>query len=379
MVYNLTEDQRLIQQMVREFAEKEVRPIAAEMDRQHRFPIESVARMAELGLFGLSVPQEYGGSGSDALSYILAVEELARVSATHALILSVHVSVCIAPILLAGTEQQKMKYIPDLAAGRKLGAFAITESGAGSDAAGQTATAVCKNDSYILNGTKIFITNGAYAETFMVMAVTDKSKGHKGLSCFIVDKSSPGFIVGQEEDKLGMCGSSTTEIILKDCVVPAVNLLGKKNEGFKLSMEALNGGRVSIAAQGLGLAQGAYEAALDYAKKRVQFGRTLSANQGIQWELAEMALEIEAARHLVYSAARLKDAHSNYVRQSAMAKLFAARTAFSVAARSLQIHGGIGYTRSYPVERYLRDAKIIEIYEGTNEMQKTIIAKDILG
>jgi butyryl-CoA dehydrogenase len=378
-MYGLTDEQLLIQNMARKFAEDEVRPIASEIDKNHRFPTESISRMAKLGLFGLSIPEEYEGSGGDILSYVLAVEELARVSASHGLILSCHVSVCAHPIQQYGTEAQKKKYLPDLASGRKLGAFAVTEPGAGSDAIAQQTTAVRKGDSFILNGTKTFITNGGYAEIFIVMAVTDRSKGIKGLSTFIVEKSFRGFHVGQEEDKMGMNGSSTTEIILKDCVVPAENLLALEGEGFKVAMGALDGGRISIAGQGVGLAQGALDAAVKYSKERIQFGKPIGANQGIQWMLADMALEVEAARLLVYNAARLKDAHEPYGRQAAMAKLYAGQTAVSVSTKAVQIHGGIGYTRSYPVERFMRDAKLIEIYEGTNEIQRVVIAKYILS
>jgi alkylation response protein AidB-like acyl-CoA dehydrogenase len=378
-MYFMTDEQLLIRNMVREFAKEELKPIVGEIDKNHRFPTESIPRMAELGLFGLSTSEEYGGSGGDIVSYILAVEELSRVSATHGLILSCHVSVCVHPILQYGTDEQKKKYLPDIASGRKLGAFAITESGAGSDATAQTTSAERKGDCFILNGTKIFITNGGYADTFVVLAVTDKNKGLKGLSAFIVEKAFPGFQVGQEEEKMGMNGSSTTEIIFKDCAVPAENMLGKEGDGFKVAMGALDGGRISIAAQGVGLAQGALEAAVDYARQRVQFGKPIAANQGIQWMLADMALEIEAARLIVYNAARLKDAHKNYSKQSAMAKLHAGQTAVSVTTKAVQIHGGIGYTKSYPVERYMREAKLIEIYEGTNEIQRIVIAKHLLS
>ncbi|MDR1242364.1 MAG: acyl-CoA dehydrogenase [Deltaproteobacteria bacterium] len=378
-MYNLTEDQLLIKNMAREFAENEVRPIASAIDKEHRFPSESLPRMAELGIFGLTVPEEFGGSGGDVTSYILVIEELARVSATHAVILSVHISVCSLPILQFGTDAQKKKYLPDLACGKTLGAFAITEAGAGSDASGQTTSAVRKGSGYILNGTKIFITNGGYADVFLIMAVTDKDKGMRGLTTFIVEKNFPGFTVGQAEEKMGICGSSTTEIILKDCVVPADNVLGGENNGFKVAMGALDGGRISIAAEGVGLAQGALEAAIDYAKQRVQFGKPIAANQGIQWMLADMALEVEAARLLTYNAARMKEQHLNYSKQAAMAKLHAAQTAMDVTTKAVQIHGGIGYTRSYPVERYMRDAKIIGIYEGTNEVQRMVIAKNILA
>ncbi|MDR2745304.1 MAG: acyl-CoA dehydrogenase [Desulfovibrio sp.] len=379
MMYGLTEDQLLIKNMAREFADNEVRPIASVIDKEHRFPVESLPRMAELGLFGLTIPEEFGGSGGDVTSYILVIEELARVSATHAVILSVHMSVCAQPILQFGTDAQKKKYLPALASGRSLGAFAVTEAGAGSDASGQNTSAVRTGDNYILNGTKIFITNGGYADIFLVMAVTEKSKGVKGLTTFIVEKGFSGFTVGQIEEKMGICGSSTTEIILKDCVVPAENILGGEGNGFKVAMNALDGGRVSIAAQGVGLAQGALEAAVDYAKQRVQFGKPIAVNQGIQWMLADMALEVEAARLLTYNAARLKEQHMNYSKQAAMAKLHAAQTVMDVTVKAVQIHGGIGYTRNYPVERYMRDAKIIGIYEGTNEIQRIVIAKNILS
>jgi alkylation response protein AidB-like acyl-CoA dehydrogenase len=378
-MYGLTEDQLLIKNMAREFAESEVRPIAAAIDKEHRFPTESMPRMAELGLFGLTVPEEIGGSGGDVTSYILVIEELARVSATHAVILSVHMSVCAQPILQFGTDAQKKKYLPGLAGGKTLGAFAITEPGAGSDASGQTTTAIKKGDHYILNGTKIFITNGGFAGVFLVMAVTDKSKGLRGLTTFIVEKDFAGFRVGQTEEKMGICGSSTTEIILKECAVPAENVLGGEGNGFKVAMWALDGGRVSIAAQGVGLAQGALEAAVDYAKQRVQFGKPIAANQGIQWMLADMSLEVEASRLLTYNAARMKEQHLNYSKQAAMAKLYAAQTAMDVTVKAVQIHGGIGYTRNYPLERYMRDAKIIGIYEGTNEVQRMVISKSILS
>ena len=378
MSFNFTEEQQLIKNMVREFAENEVRPIAAEIDKNHRFPVETVKRMGEIGLMGITIPEEYEGSGGDTLSYAVAVEELARVCASHGVILSVHMSVCTYPIYSMGTPEQKKKYLPDLASGRKIGAFAITEPGAGSDAAGQTTSAVLRDGKYYLNGTKIFITNGGFAEVFLVLAVTDSSKGLKGLTAFIVEKGFPGFNVGQTEEKMGLCASSTTEIILKDCEVPAENVIGAVGEGFKVAMKTLDGGRISIAAQGLGVAQGAFEAAVNYSKERKQFGKPISANQGIQWMLADMAVDIQAARLLVYQAAQFKDQHLPYSLPSAMAKLRAAQTAVSTTIKAVQIHGGIGYTKSYPVERYMRDAKVIEIYEGTNEIQKIVIAGHIL-
>lgn len=378
MAFFLNEDQTLIKNMVREFAENEVRPIAAAIDKSHEFPLETVRRMGEIGLLGMTIPEEYEGSAGDALSYILAVEELSRVSATHGVILSVHMSVCTYPIFSMGTPEQKKKYLPDLASGRKLGAFCLTEPSAGSDASNQKTTAVKKGDKYILNGSKIFITNGGYAETFLVAAMTAPEKGLKGISTFIVEKGFPGIKVGQIEDKMGICASSTTEIILDNCEVPEENLLCPEGEGFKVAMKTLDGGRISIGAQALGIAQGALEAAVRYANERVQFGRPISANQGIQWMLAEMATEVQAARLLVYNAAVLKDAHQPYGMDAAMAKYHAAKTAMSVTTKAVQIHGGIGYTKAYPVERYMRDAKITEIYEGTSEIQKMVIAGQLL-
>ena len=379
MGYQLTEEQALIKNMVREFAENEVKPIAAEIDKNHRFPAETVKRMVELSLLGLSTPEDLGGAGGDVLSYIIAVEELSRVCATHGVILSAHVSLSMFPILKFGTDEQKKKYIPDMATGKKLGAFCLTEPGAGTDAAAQKTVAELKGDKYILNGSKVFITNGAVAETFIVFAMTDKSKGLKGITAFVVEKSFPGFQVGQTEDKLGICASSTTEIIFKDCEVPVANMLGKEGEGFKIAMQTLDGGRIGIAAQALGIAQGALEAAISYAKERVQFGKPISANQGIQWMLADMATKVEAARLLTYNAANLKDAGERFSKEAAMAKLFAAETAMEVTTKSVQIHGGIGYTKSYPVERMMRDAKITEIYEGTSEVQRMVIAGNILA
>ena len=379
MSFILTEDQALIRNMVREFAENEVKPIAAEIDKTHQFPLATVKRMGEIGLMGMTIPDELEGSGGDTLSYAMAVEELARVCATHGVILSVHMSVCTYPIYSMGTEAQKKKYVPDLASGRKIGGFCLTEPGAGSDAAAQTTTAVRQGDKYILNGQKIFITNGGYADTFIVIAMTDKSKGIKGSTAFIVEKAFPGFSVGQTEDKMGICASSTTEILFKNCEVPVDNVIGKEGEGFKVAMKTLDGGRISIGAQALGIAQGAYEAAVTYAKERVQFGKPIAANQGIQWMLADMAIRIEAARGLVYNAAVLKENKKPFGVEGAMAKVFASETAMWVTTKAVQVHGGIGYTKSYPVERMMRDAKITEIYEGTSEIQRTVIARSILA
>lgn len=374
----LTEDQELIQSMVREFATDEVAPIAAEIDKTHEFPNATVARMAELGLLGLTVPEEYEGSEGDYVSYSIAVEELSRVCASHGVILSAHVSLCVAPIKYFGTEEQKKKYLPDLASGRKLGAFGLTEAGAGTDASAQKTTAVLEGDKYILNGAKVFITNGGYAETFVVFAMTDKEKGNKGISAFIVEKGFPGFSIGQTEDKMGICASSTTEIIMKNCEVPKENLLGKEGEGFKIAMHTLDGGRIGIASQALGIAQGALDAAVEYAKERVQFGKPIAANQGIQWMLADMATRTEASRNLIRHTCALRDAHQKHSKESAMSKVFAAETAMWVTTKAVQIHGGLGYTKSYPVERYMRDAKITEIYEGTSEVQRIVISAALL-
>jgi butyryl-CoA dehydrogenase len=376
----LTEDQELIQKMVREFANEEIQPIAAEIDKTHQFPVATVKRMGELGLMGMTIPEEYEGTAGDNVSYIIAVEELARVCASHGVILSVHMSVCTYPIFKFGSDTQKKKYLPDLCSGRKIGAFAITESGAGSDAAAQQTTAVKKGNKYIINGSKIFITNGGYAETFLVLAMTDKAKGIKGgATALIVEKSFPGFKVGQVEEKLGICASSTTELIFDNLEVPAENILGKEGEGFIVAMKALDAGRISIAAQAVGIAQGALDASVAYAKERKQFGKPIAANQGLQWMMADMATRTEAARGLVYKAAALKDAELNYGQAGAMAKLFAGETATWVANKAVQIHGGIGYTKSYPVERYYRDAKITEIYEGTSEIQRIVIARNLLS
>ncbi len=379
MDFQLTEEQQLIRNMVREFAENEVKPIAAEIDKSHRFPEETVKRMAELGLFGLTIPEELGGSGGDSIAYSGAVEELSRVDATHGTILSAHISLGIHPIMNFGTDEQKKKYVPDLASGKKLAAFCLTEPGAGTDAASQLTVAEKQGDKFILNGSKVFITNGAYAETFIVFAMTDKSKGLKGITAFIVEKAFPGFVVGQLEDKMGICASSTTEIIFKNCEVPAANMLGKEGEGFKVAMNTLDGGRVGIASQAVGIAQGALEAAIEYAKERKQFGKPIAANQGLQWMMADMAVAVEASRLLTQQAAAKKDAKQRFSKEAAMAKLFASETAMSVTTKAVQIHGGIGYTKSYPVERYMRDAKITEIYEGTSQVQRMVIAGNILA
>ena len=374
MNFGLTREQELVRQMVKEFAVNEVKPIAAEIDETERFPMENVKKMGELGMMGIPFPKELGGSGGDVLSYIIAVEELSKVCATTGVILSAHTSLCASLLYENGTPAQKEKYLVPLAKGEKIGAFGLTEPGAGTDAAGQQTTAILDGDNYILNGSKIFITNGGVADTFIVFAMTDKSQGTRGISAFIVEKDFPGFSIGKKEDKLGIRASSTTELIFEDCVIPKENLVGKEGKGFGIAMKTLDGGRIGIAAQALGIAEGAYDEAVKYMKERKQFGRSLSAFQGLQWMISEMNTKIEAARHLVYKAAWLKKNKLPYGVDAARAKLFAAEVAMEVTTKAVQIHGGYGYTKDYPVERMMRDAKITEIYEGTSEVQKMVIS-----
>ena len=374
MNFGLTREQELVRQMVREFAVNEVKPLAAEIDETERFPMENVKKMAELGMMGIPFPKELGGAGGDVLSYIITVEELSKVCGTTGVIVSAHTSLCASLLYENGTPAQKEKYLIPLAKGEKIGAFGLTEPGAGTDAAGQQTTAVLDGDNYILNGSKIFITNGGVADTFIVFAMTDKSQGTRGISAFIVEKDFPGFSIGKKEDKLGIRASSTTELIFENCVVPKENLIGKEGKGFGIAMKTLDGGRIGIAAQALGIAEGAYEEAVKYMKERKQFGRPLSAFQGLQWMIAEMETKIEAAKLLVYKAAWLKQNKLPYSVDAAKAKLFAAEVAMDVTTKAVQIHGGYGYTKEYPVERMMRDAKITEIYEGTSEVQKMVIA-----
>ncbi len=378
MNFGLTREQELVRQMVREFAVKEVKPLAAEIDETERFPMETVEKMAKLNMMGIPFSKEYGGAGGDTLSYIIAVEELSKVCGTTGVILSAHTSLCASLINQFGNAAQREKYLIPLAKGEKIGAFGLTEPGAGTDAAGQQTTAVLDGDNYIINGSKIFITNGGVAETFIVFAMTDKSKGTKGISAFIVEKSFPGFSIGKKEDKLGIRASSTTELIFENCVVPKENLIGQEGKGFGIAMKTLDGGRIGIAAQALGIAEGALEEAIAYMKERKQFGRPLSAFQGLQWMIAEMDTKVEAAKNLVYKAAWLKDAGMPYSVEAARAKLFAAEVAMDVTTKAVQIFGGYGYTKEYPVERMMRDAKITEIYEGTSEVQKMVIAGSVL-
>ena len=378
MNFALSKEQELVRQMVREFAIDKVKPIAAEIDRTEEFPMENVKLMAKSGMMGIPFAKEYGGAGGDTLAYILAVEELSKVCGTTGVILSAHVSLCASLINQFGTEEQKQKYLPKLASGEMIGAFGLTEPGAGTDAAGQQTIAVLEGDHYVLNGSKIFITNGGVADVFVIFAMTDKSKGTKGISAFIVERSFKGFSSGKIEDKMGIRASSTTELIMEDCIVPKENLVGKEGKGFGIAMKTLDGGRIGIAAQALGIAEGAMEEAVNYIKERKQFGRSLTAFQGLQWYLAEMDVKIEAARHLVYKAAWLKDNGKPYSVDAARAKLFAAETAMEVTTKAVQLFGGYGYTKDYPVERMMRDAKITEIYEGTSEVQKMVISGSIV-
>ncbi|MPQ43932.1 acyl-CoA dehydrogenase [Clostridium tarantellae] len=378
MNFQLTSEQELVKQMVKEFAINEVKPIAAEIDETERFPMENVKKMAELGMMGIPFESKYGGAGGDTLSYIIAVEELSKVCGTTGVILSAHTSLCASLINQFGTPAQKEKYLTQLAKGEKIGAFGLTEPGAGTDAAGQQTVAVLDGDNYILNGSKIFITNGGVAETFIVFAMTDKSQGTRGISAFIVEKDFPGFSIGKVEEKLGIRASSTTELIFENCLVPKENLIGKEGRGFGVAMKTLDGGRIGIAAQALGIAEGALEEAINYMKERKQFGRPLTAFQGLQWMIADMDVKVEAAKHLVYKAACLKDAGKPYSVEAARAKLFAAEVAMDVTTKAVQIFGGYGYTKEYPVERMMRDAKITEIYEGTSEVQKMVISGSIL-
>lgn len=378
MKFELTEIQSLIQNTVREFAQSAVAPIAAEIDREHRFPAELIPQLAELNLLGVPYPEELGGAGADNLSYVIVIEELARVCASTSVIVSAHTSLGTWPIYQFGTDAQKEKYLKKLASGEWLAAFALTEPGAGTDAAAGLTTAVLDGDEWVLNGSKIFITNGGYADVYIVTAMTDPSQGTKGISAFIVEKDAPGFSVGEKEHKMGIKASSTTPLYFSNCRIPKDAIIGKPGQGFKIAMQTLDGGRIGIAAQALGIAQGALDAAVKYAKERVQFGKPIATKQAIQWMIADMATQIEAARFLVYRAAWNKDNGLPYSKEAAMAKLFAAETASFVANKAVQIHGGYGYTENYPVERAMRDAKITEIYEGTSEVQRMVIAGSVL-
>lgn len=378
MDFNLTKTQALFRQMIREFADKEVKPLAAEIDEQERFPMETVKKMAELGIFGIPIPTELGGAGGDNIMYTMAVEELSRACATTGVVVSAHTSLCMAPIMEHGTDEQKKKYIPKLASGEWLGAFGLTEPNAGTDASAQQTTAVLDGDEWVLNGNKIFITNAGYAHVYVIIAMTDKSLKTKGISAFIVEDGTPGFEVGKHELKLGIRGSATAELIFTNCRIPKDNLLGKVGGGFGIAMKTLDGGRIGIASQALGIAQAAMDETVKYTKERKQFGKSIAQFQNTQFQLADLKTRIEASRLLVRSAAFKKDNGMPYSADAAMAKLFAAETAMDMTTKAVQFHGGYGYTREYPVERMMRDAKITEIYEGTSEVQRMVIAANLL-
>lgn len=365
--------------LIKEFALKEVKPLARTLDEEERFPIETVEKMAKYGLLGINVPTMYGGAGGDMMMYIQTVEELAKVCATTSVVLSGHTSLCVTPILEFGNKEQIERYVPKLASGEYLGAFALTEANAGTDAAGQQTIAEKVEGGYILNGSKVFITNAGYAAVYIVMAMTDKSLGTRGISAFIVDASSPGFKVGKKEAKMGIRGSATCELVFENVFVPDANLLGKLGEGFKIAMKTLDGGRIGIAAQALGIAEGALEETIHYVKERKQFNKPLSAFQNTQFVLADLKTKVEAAKLLVYQAANKKQTKAKDLSTAAaMAKLFAAEVAMEVTTKCVQLHGGYGYTRDYPVERMMRDAKITEIYEGTSEVQRMVISSALL-
>jgi len=378
MDFELNEEQRMIRKMVRDFAEKEIAPKAAELDETKEFPWETIRRMADLGLLGLPITEEYGGSGADTISYAIAVEEVARSCGSIAITMASHTSLVATPLYEFGTEEQKRKYLVPLATGETLGAFGLTEPGAGSDAGATQTRAVLDGDQWVINGQKNFITNGSIAGIMIITAVTEPEKGTRGISNFIVEKDSPGFRPGRDEDKMGLRASVTSELFFEDCRVPRENMLGKAGEGFKQFLATLDGGRISIAAMALGLGQASLDAAIVYSKERVQFGQPIASFQAIQWMIADSATELEAARLLTYQAAYLKDKKVRFTREAAMAKLFAALASEKACFNAVQIHGGYGYSRDYPVERYYRDNRLTSIGEGTNEIQRLVIARQLL-
>ena len=387
MDFTLDKKHEMARDLFKDFAENEVKPLAMEIDEEHRFPSETVEKMAKAGFLGIPVPKEYGGQGCDILTYIMAVEEMAKVCATTSVILSAHTSLCIDPILTYGTQEQKDKYVSDLATGKKLGAFALTEPGAGTDAQMQQTKAVLDGEEWVLNGSKCFITNGKVADVYIVIAVTGivekRGRKMKEISAFIVDKDTPGFSFGTKEKKMGIRGSATYELIFQDCRIPKDNLLGPRGKGFPVAMHTLDGGRIGIAAQALGIAEGALERTIAYTKERKQFGRSIAQFQNTQFQLADMATKVEAAKLLVYKAAMKKaqyqaDHKTSYSVEAAMAKLFAAEVAMEVTTKAVQLFGGYGYIREYDVERMMRDAKITEIYEGTSEVQRMVISANLL-
>lgn len=388
MDFTLSKQHEMARQLFKDFSENEVKPLAQEIDEAHRFPRETVDKMAKYGFLGIPVPKEYGGQGCDILTYAMCVEELSKVCGTTGVIVSAHTSLCVDPIMTYGTEDQKQKYAVPLAKGEKLGAFGLTEPGAGTDAQGQQTKAVLDGDEWVLNGSKCFITNGKEADVYVIFAVTGKIEKKPGrfikeISAFIVEKGTPGFTFGTKENKMGICASSTYELIFQDCRIPKENLLGKQGAGFKIAMHTLDGGRIGIAAQALGIAAGALETTINYVKERKQFGRSIADFQNTQFQLADMATKVEAARLLVYKAAKKKDefqagAKVSYSLEAAQAKLYAAEVAMEVTTKAVQLHGGYGYIKEYGVERMMRDAKITEIYEGTSEVQRMVISANLL-
>lgn len=382
MDFTLDKKQEMARTLFRDFAQNEVKPLAQELDEEERFPVETVEKMAKAGFMGIPVPKEYGGQGCDVFTYIMCVEELAKVCGTTAVIVSAHTSLCCDPILTYGTEEQKQKYLPDLASGKKLGAFALTEPGAGTDAQGQQTKAVLDGDEWVLNGSKCFITNSKYADVYIVIAVTGtiekRGRKVKEISAFIVEKDTPGFTFGTKEKKMGIRGSATYELIFQDCRIPKENLLGRQGKGFGIAMHTLDGGRIGIGAQALGIGEGALELTIAYDKERKQFGRSIAQFQNTQFQLADMATRMKAAQLLVYQAAKAKDTKDSYGVEAAMAKMYASEAAMAVTTKAVQLHGGYGYIREYDVERMMRDAKITEIYEGTNEVQRMVISADLL-
>jgi alkylation response protein AidB-like acyl-CoA dehydrogenase len=378
MNFELTEEQKMVQDMARDFADQEIKPKAPELDETERHPVEIIQKMAELSLMGIAIPDTYGGGGADIVSYVVAMEEISRGCASVGVIMSVNNSLVCDPINTFGTEEQKKKYLTPLASGKKLGCFGLTEPEAGSDAAGQKTTAVLQGDQWLINGKKNFITNGNVADYCVLMAMTDRSKGYKGISSFILDTKTPGFSVGAVEKKLGIKASGTAELIMEDCRIPKDNLLGQVGQGFYVAMNTLDGGRIGIASQALGIARAALEAAVEYSRTRVQFGAPISKLQAIQWMVADMATELDAARLLTLRAAFLKDHKHRYEREAAMAKLFASEAASRIATKAIQVHGGYGYIKEYNVERHFRDARITEIYEGTSEIMRLVISSSIL-
>ena len=379
MDFKLSSEHLMARTLFSEFAQNEVKPYAAEVDETEQFPKGTVEKLERYGFMGIPIPREFGGQGCDSLTYVMCVEELSKCCATTGVIVSAHTSLCCDPILKFGTPAQKDEFLKPLASGEKLGAFALTEPGAGTDAAGVQTKAVLEGEEYVLNGSKIFITNGKEADIYIIFALTNPALGTKGMSAFIVEKGTPGFTFGTKEKKMGIRGSSTYELIFRDCRIPRENMLGQEGKGFSIAMATLDGGRIGIAAQALGIAEGALEATVAYVKQRKQFGRAIAQFQNTQFTLADLAAKVEAAKLLVYKAAYAKDTQKRFSVEAAMAKLFAAETAMEVTTKCVQLHGGYGYTREYAVERMMRDAKITEIYEGTSEVQRMVISGSLLS